>query len=265
MSAVRRIRDMFASNGLTIRTVRGRYQWRAGIELLWHDVEIGQERVTISDVVFNNRPFKMMVRNRDDWIQSHHFRGVPYAADELRQIGEFYKGKTFVDVGANVGNHSIVAAVAFGAPRVIAFEPNPVAARILLANIGLNDLSEVVVHHAVGLAEIDGTAVAVSPESGLNLGATKLIVGAGDLILRRGDDLLKDEDIGFIKIDVEGAEMQVLNGMENAIKFGRPPMLVEVDDSNVEQFEAWMKRLHYRVAARSRPYQTNENYFILPD
>lgn len=263
MSGLRRIRDAASRRGLTLRTVRGREQWRAGVELLWRDVEHGQERVTISDVLFDNHRVKMLVRNRDDWIQSHHCRGVPFAADELRQIGKLYRGKTFVDVGANVGNHSIIAATAFGAPRVIAFEPNPAAAQILIANIGLNNLSTVITHHAVGLSDSNGTASAVSPETGLNLGGTKLVSGVGDLVLRRGDDLLGGEDIGFIKIDVEGAEMQVLAGLEETIRPTRPPMLVEVDDDNVEAFHAWIERFDYRVEARARPGAGNEDYFLV--
>lgn len=264
MSAVRILRNAFAQRGITIRSVRGRDFGRAGVECLWNDVDAGHERVTISDVSFGEARFKMLVRNPDDWIQSHHFRGIAFAEDELRQIGRIYRGKTFVDVGANVGNHSIVAARALGAARVVAFEPNPVASRILLTNIALNDLTDTIVHHAIGLSDTDGSATAFEPTTGLNLGGTKLIRGLGDLVLKRGDDVLGGEEIGFIKIDVEGAELQALAGLEKTIAAQRPPMLVEVDDRNVEPFRSWLASMNYQVAARARPGEGNEDYFLVP-
>jgi Met-10+ like-protein len=54
-------------------------------------------------------------------------KGVFYEREELEIIATHFKGGTFVDIGANVGNHSIFAAKFLGASKVIAFEPNPTA------------------------------------------------------------------------------------------------------------------------------------------
>lgn len=261
---LRKGRDALGRRGIWIRTVRGSEQWRAGVEILWHDIDRAQERVTIATVAHGDQKMRFLVRNKDDWIQSHHLRGSLYAESELDLIRKVYRGGTFVDVGANVGNHSIAAACLFGAAKVIAFEPNPEAYRILRCNSALNDVAEIVTHLPVGLSDHVAKATAQSPDHGMNLGGTKLVEGVGDLSLQIGDDLLGEEAIGFIKIDVEGGEMPVLRGLRQTIARHRPPMLVEVDDDNVGAFDAWCQGQRYRIAERMRPYIGNENFLILP-
>ena len=67
----------------------------------------------------------------------------------VQWIPEFKAG-VILDVGANIGNHTCFFARYFN--QVIAFEPNPVAYRILQANIGLNRLKNVVLRK-VGLSD----------------------------------------------------------------------------------------------------------------
>ena len=55
-------------------------------------------------------PVLFLVRDLRDYVQSQFLTGHFYAEDELRLIQQHYQGGTFLDVGANVGNHALFAA-----------------------------------------------------------------------------------------------------------------------------------------------------------
>lgn len=253
--------------GLEVATVPGQRHWRAGVELLWRPFDSFVRRVHIATVSYEGKQLDFLIGRRSDWIQGHHLQGKFYAAEELEVMRAAYRGGTFVDVGANVGNHSIFAAAIIGAPRVIAFEPNPEAYRVFRCNISLNDLPEIIQHVPVGLSDHDGHATIATPHPEINLGGTMLAEdSSGPVELRRGDDLLTEEaEIGFLKIDVEGLEMQVLAGLEATIARCRPPMMVEVDDRNRKAFDHWSSERRYRVDSETRPYNGMANLFLFPD
>lgn len=101
-----------------------------------------------------NEPIYFFVAHEHEEIQKEHAQRVFYEREELEIIATHFKGGTFVDIGANVGNHSIFAAKFLGASKVIAFEPSPTAYVIFKCNIALNDLESRIVHHAVGLSDV---------------------------------------------------------------------------------------------------------------
>ena len=97
-----------------------------------------------------------------------------------------------------------------------------------------------------------------------NLALAVLHEGAGDIRLAPGDDLFADEQVGFLKIDVEGAEMAVLRGLVQTIERCRPPMMIEVDDTNLEEFERFCSEHRYRSVASMKPYRANTYFLALP-
>jgi len=120
-------------------------------------------------------------------------------------------GEHFVDVGANVGSYTILAAGAAHA-RVTAVEPIPGTFAHLQRNVALNALGERVSCHAVGLSEKEGTLRFTSGmdtvnhvlADGENVPFTEVpVLRLDDLIAQRGGATL-------LKIDVEGHEMPVL-------------------------------------------------------
>src|SRR5688500_7711411 len=54
---------------------------------------------------------KFFVANEGDHIQRFHLQGRFYEAEELELIGRYFRNGVFVDIGANVGNHSLYAAL----------------------------------------------------------------------------------------------------------------------------------------------------------
>ncbi|WP_256676013.1 FkbM family methyltransferase [Pseudomonas sp. SCB32] len=150
----------------------------------------------------------------------------PYELSMLEDMGRrVCTGDLVLDVGANIGNHTLYLAAVVGC-QVIAFEPNPALAGALASCIEANDLSErvAVMARAVGEAEARGRFERAIPE---NLGAQSIVVGEGDIDIVALDDLHFDHTVKLLKIDVEGMEMPVLQGAEQLLRRDRPMIYVE--------------------------------------
>lgn len=152
--------------------------------------------------------------------------------DVARAMGD--KPPVFLDIGANVGQHTLFMSAL--AKEVHAFEPyEPVRQRIS-EKVSRNGLTNVTIH-PIGLGMQDEDRQFFRPDAfKLGIGsfmAESLKDGAveyGKLAIRRGDDYLQDHSIGpvgLIKIDVEGLEREVLEGLRNTLRRDRPVVIVE--------------------------------------
>lgn len=130
------------------------------------------------------------------------------------------EGDCFVDIGANVGLFSVVAGRRVGPRgRVIAFEPTPSTAAAFLATMHFNGVFDLVVLHQAAASDRKGSAP-------LNIGRTS---GHNSLISLDGatekvtvdtlkpDDVLAGLEVHVIKIDVEGWELSVLDGLKATV------------------------------------------------
>lgn len=145
-------------------------------------------------------------------------------------------GATVLDVGANIGLYTIEAAKAVGSSgKVISIEASADHARTIERNVKLNGFSNVsLVSTAVG--EDDGTAILSLPAGG-NYGMFTLgkVSGtaSGEVQIRKIDDILKQQGVvavDFIKMDIEGSELQALRGAIKTIGHSRPPILIELNE-----------------------------------
>lgn len=145
-------------------------------------------------------------------------------------------GRCFYDVGANVGFMSMIAArLVSPSGRVVCFEPLPSNADLVAHNAELNGFEHVhVCRHAVG--STSGRAEFIeSDESGWGKLASAGVPGRAksrrQVEVRTLDDLAKTSDLlppDVMKIDVEGAELAVLEGGAETIARHRPVLLVEL-------------------------------------
>jgi FkbM family methyltransferase len=215
--------------------------------------------------VIKGKPVYFSLTNKRDVIQQEHIAGRFYEPEELEIIrAHCPKNAVFVDIGANIGNHSLFALKFLGVKKVIPFEPSPIAIAVLTSNLGLNgeldrcDLS----HLGFGLSDgvQSGLAMAYDAQK-FNLGGGRMVEG-GALQTIPGDQALADEAVDFIKIDVEGMELSVLKGLSKTIARCRPVMFIEVDEANREGFLAWVAANNYDVAATYRRYDVNENFLL---
>jgi FkbM family methyltransferase len=141
-------------------------------------------------------------------------------------------GDLVVDVGANVGYMTSLAAVRAGTGgRVMAFEPHPVVFELLSANIARWNGAAVapVEPHQLALSDHAGTAQLNAGHSfHANMGLSSLDASSDatseDVLMpvevKRLDAVIGDERIGLMKIDVEGHEPGVLRGSRRLLESG---------------------------------------------
>ncbi|NJS40279.1 MAG: FkbM family methyltransferase [Rhodobacteraceae bacterium] len=212
-------------------------------------------------------PILFTVNNPADLIQKHHLRGEFYEPEELAIIARHFPlGGSFLDIGANIGNHTLFVAKFLHAARVVCIEPNPPAIAILESNVWLNGLTRIVdgAYLGIGLSDKPQENAAMAYRA-KNLGGGRVVPGEGNIKLDRADRLLAGQRFDFVKIDVEGMEMDVLSGMAGLLAEHRPKMFIEVDNANGAQFQTWMKAAGYRVLEQFKRYPENTNYLVAPD
>jgi len=222
---------------------------------------------TIVHHTHEGKELYFFVLDPDDAIQRHHMEGQFYEREELDLISKFWRAdRSFVDIGANVGNHSIFVSKFLSTPKIIVFECNPIAIDMLRINLRLNRCDNVDTRFlGVALGAADDLVRVVPDAMANNLGGASVATDAdGDTVLLAADSVLAGESIGFIKIDVEGLEMEVLAGLSNSIRRWRPNMFIEVMDRNTDAFLAWLSASSYHVAGTIQRYPAVVNYLVLP-
>lgn len=178
--------------------------------------------------------FEFMGRRIELWTHSepdHLARmirgsGTFYELDVLMKCRELYlPGTAVIDVGANIGNHSIFFGAILNAP-VYAFEPFQPNHELLEINIAANSLDGQIVAPLCAIGEEVGMG-RLHPGPPANFGTTKITFGAGETTVRSLDSLAISGAIGILKIDVEGAELPVIRGAAALIQAWLPDIVVE--------------------------------------
>ncbi|MFE5729290.1 FkbM family methyltransferase [Streptomyces sp. NPDC056528] len=159
----------------------------------------------------------------------------PHMTRWLRQ--RLRPGDTYVDVGANIGYYSLLAAQLVGDEgQVVAVEASPAFQQRLLRNVALNEYRNVrAVNGAV--SDVEETLKFVLASSA-NMGANSIVPYEGpaestfEIEARPLPDLLTADEIArarVIKIDVEGAEGSVVRGMARMLPRLRPDAEITVE------------------------------------
>ena len=156
-----------------------------------------------------------------------------YSQGEVDLFTQLIKpGMVVLDIGANIGSHSIYFGQAVGPNGLVfSFEPQRQIYNILCGNIALNGLSNVILQQA-GLGRDRGMAQIprLDYASDYNFGQVSLTAaGDGDAIQVFSLDSLELKWCHFIKIDVEGMERQVLEGAVKTLRQHSPLLYVEND------------------------------------
>lgn len=180
-------------------------------------------------------------------------------------------GDVFYDIGANTGFFTMIGARLVGAGgQVYAFEPVPENVAIIRHNVQINDFDHVVVtEKAVSSTSEQGQLMLTRHPGGATLIMDNLppdATGAVAVEMVAIDDLVFGANFKsptFIKIDVEGAEIDVLRGMERVLHTVRPTLLYEIDDQHEEGFnrkaqacEEFLRAQGYTVTRLPNAYLT---------
>lgn len=179
----------------------------------------------------------------------------------LEAISEPYRGRTFLEVGANFGVYALPAVAEYGFGRAVAYEPDPAAFRLLEQNIERNELS--------GRVSAFNTALSAEPGEltlrlgSFNAGDNRIVddPGAGnqrdtvrvpartfDAEVEQGRIPL--DDLGLVWLDVQGHEREVLLGARSLLESDVPIVLeyatAMMDDATRLSLEA-MITAHFDV------------------
>lgn len=178
--------------------------------------------------------FKLYVRLNDISIGAGIARDKSYETHVSHVLEELLSpGMTFVDVGANIGYFSLLAAARVGPEgRVFAFEPNPANGELLRQSAAANGFEAIIDLRIAAVAEEAGMLRFVTPGVdsngmivGLNESAAVDLPAVEAVTL---DHALADCDrVDIIKMDIEGAEARAWRGMQSIIRRHRPVMLFE--------------------------------------
>jgi FkbM family methyltransferase len=164
-------------------------------------------------------------------------------------------GGTMVDAGANWGYFTLVAASLVGpSGHVLAIEPDPRAFARLARNIGMNGFPMVQAWHGAVAARSGRAMLTGYSDASDNQGLSRLDAeGAAsgprfETVTAALDDLVEDQPRDLVKVDVEGAELDVLEGMTRGLAAGRyRALIIELHpallESRGESAEACVRRL----------------------
>lgn len=147
-------------------------------------------------------------------------------------------GDVFYDIGANVGFFTVLGAQLVGNEgAVYAFEPDQNNAQAIRHNVTLNGFSQVdVVQKAVSQTDGSGTLLLTDYAGGHTLSSVERppqVRAEISVDLVSIDTLISQGDLkppALVKIDVEGAEIEVLKGMQQTLERDRPTLIYEADD-----------------------------------
>ena len=200
--------------------------------------------------------YQLMTKSSYDWSE------VQLAKYLLRvQLHENGPGVVALDVGANIGVHTLEWSKYLGADGVVhSFEAQERLYYALCGNVALNNSLNVHCHHAaVGaesgsltMREPDYTQPASFGSYELRQHATSEYIGqaigeahAQVKVPMLALDSLDLPRIDFVKIDVEGMEMEVLQGASGLLAQHRPLLLIEHIKTDAEALDAFLAALDY--------------------
>lgn len=222
-----------------------------------------------------NQHYPKIVCFSFDYISNYINCYGRYEDAQLRKLREIIEQerdgqrKTALDIGANIGNHTIYFSDFFD--KVIAFEPNPITYSVL--KINTNQLGNIVCLDTGVSSKKGSIGFQVNK---LNMGGSRIspsnyidqdYLSQISINVLPVDDIneVKSEPIEFIKIDVEGHEIEVIRGMTNTLYINKPIIAFEqeateiIDGTSMSINELKNLGYNYFYSIESRRSKVNSN------
>lgn len=169
------------------------------------------------------------------------------------------KGDVFLDIGAHIGKYTFKMAREIGETGlVISVEPNPNNYEMLQKGIKLNNIQSVI---ALNIAawNIESTLkLYIGHLAGHHSTKIDWKLGYHEVRARPMDDVIKElgiDKVDWIKIDVEGAEEEVLSGLEKTISNHKAKVIVELSHENIEKVKEFLKKEKYGMIKISSSFE----------
>lgn len=194
----------------------------------------------VIDYLKNQYGLKYLVNTHDYICWSIFFLGE-YEADTNQVLAEWIKpGMTVIEAGANHGSETVILGKLVGETgHVFAFEPVPRLMNHLKLNLAINNLDKTVCPVQLAIGEKDETVIfhlpaADAANQGMPSKYEFSTAGARLEVPQKSlDNWLTENDIrrvDFIKMDIQGAEIDLLRGAKNCLQTMRPVLYLEADD-----------------------------------
>ena len=195
-----------------------------------------------------------------------------YFEEELTRafIQYVQPGMSVIDIGGHFGYFTLLARYLVGeAGQVHTFEPTPSTMKIL----GLNTQRYSNIHLVDAAAYYENTSlefrdygVAYPAFNTLSQGNLEEFVPSQKIIVQaiRLDDYVAQQKIkpGFIKVDAEGAELYVIEGMKNILQRIKPIVSMEVGDVNIHSLAKSKNIVAMMMDLKYVPWQYQDGGFI---
>lgn len=185
-------------------------------------------------IAHRGQEFSLYISPKNGFIDKHIYLYGAYEPQILDLIARYLKkGGVFIDIGANIGQHSMFAASIVGVRgKVYSFEPIPYIFNQILDSARINHFDSIISAHNVALGEKNRTATLYVDKS--NIGGSSVVKADRKdsseitIDIKRGDDVLNNiQHINMIKMDVEGYEHEALLGMQKTITLYKPIIILE--------------------------------------
>lgn len=248
-----------------------------------------RDEFLIASASFSEASKKFTIRDTNSQFHSIYFNSFkPAYEPEVTSVISLFvnKGETFIDIGSNWGHHSFYAAMCKGA-KSIAFEPNPAVFSDLVRISKELDMVEKIQCHNValsnftgeisftqdyfesGIVSIDNDFSSLSRSTKFFMGLLKKIFNVSGIQINakvNSLDFYPIESVKLIKIDAEGAELDILLGARSVLGRCKPLVIFEYHSINQEKINKYLKlfdSLSYRLFVMDCHRENGSDAYIL--
>jgi FkbM family methyltransferase len=166
------------------------------------------------------------ISENDRMYKSHKQTGCFYELALLNKLKQLNPKGNIVDVGANIGNHSVFFANFLQCEKLYCFEPVDITRNVLIENVERNCfVDETIVLPYILSDKKQSIQMGFFDEN--NSGATQVKEEPGNVSSVTLDSL-NLKDVALIKMDVEGHELRVLKGALETIRNQKPIITAEL-------------------------------------
>lgn len=222
-------------------------------------------------------PFKMITETSQEWYRA---QSLFYKEPETVSWIQFFFGNNdvFYDIGSSVGLYTLLAKRCYPDMRVYSFEPIEMNYKRMLENIELNKFTDVTTYQ-VALSDKDGNADMYITGDRVGQACARLHrpieqhiedgykATVNNIPVHRLDTFIKENILpvpNHIKIDVDGAEVEVVKGMEGILDHHRlKSILVECDDDSKVEIVTYLDKFGFSYKTPFTKYAYHVKGFLL--
>jgi len=230
---------------------------------------------TVKTLRFNNKKFKLLLNPNNGYVDASIYAFKVFEKEILTKAVKYIKKDSVIfDIGANIGQHSIIFSL-HGA-QVYSFEPNNFIFEQFIKSISLNKISNITPFNYGIAAEENIYDLYVNPK---NVGNATLIKNSNFKHIKVNIKTLENfyrqiDKVDFVKIDVEGFELEVILGNQGFFEKFKPFIWLEFTpdwykDSkfSLTQLDEMIRKLGYRIYSfnNNRQLENLTSHTIIDD